>query len=200
MLHACNAVDGTGRERLGSGNRDNAKRFTQVIRDELDIFEHVGMPGIDLRATRFLYPNVKTQGSDGRTDIADVLYYVHRCAHGHGDHVEEGFELKPSPGNPGNHSMRFTPDAVQLPESAILGLVAIAVLAPENSEQRAWDASIPWVGGTLVVNKWWGRKSEFVALAEQRGHNQHKLDMTPPENVNAPLSEIVSDILKRTLG
>lgn len=27
-------------------------------------------------------------------DIADVLYHVHRCAHGHGDEVVDGFELK----------------------------------------------------------------------------------------------------------
>lgn len=200
MLHACNAVDGTGRERLGSGNRDNAKRFTQMIRDELEIFEHIGTPGIDLRATRFPYKNVKAQSSDGRPDIADVLYYMHRCAHGHGDEVEHGFELQPCDGGAGNHSMRFIPDAVSLPESAILGLVAIAVLAPENSGQHAWDASIPWAGGALVVNDWWGRRSDFLALVEQGGYNHYKLDLTPPENVNAPLSEIVNDILKRTTG
>lgn len=197
MLHACNAVDGTASKRFGS-KEPNAKRFTNIIREELLVFEHIGMPAIDLYRTRFPY-KMKKQSPDGRPDIADVLYYMHRCAHGHGDDVEEGFELQRCGGVAGNHSMRFTPDAVRLPESAILGLAAIAVLAPENADQRAWDASIPWVGGTLLVNDWWGRKTDFLALAEQDGYNQYKLDMTPPENVNAPLSEIVSSTLGRTL-
>ncbi|SIL81010.1 Uncharacterised protein [Mycobacteroides abscessus subsp. abscessus] len=198
MLHACNAVDGTASKRFGGVVPGNAKRFTQMIRDELDIFEHIGMPGIDLRATRFPYKNVKAQSSDGRPDIADVLYYMHRCAHGHGDEVERGFELQPCDGEAGNHSMRFIPDAVSLPESAILGLLAIAVLAPENSGQRAWDASIPWARGTLVVNVWWGRREDFLELAERGGYNRHKLDFTPADDPNGPLNEIVNGILKRT--
>ena len=51
MLHACNAVDGTGGKAfpaLGVG-----PRFKAMIRSNLDIFGAWASPGIDLGLTRF---------------------------------------------------------------------------------------------------------------------------------------------------
>ena len=51
MLHACNAVDGTGKKRyprLGV-----ATRFKRTMRDSIDIFRMVATPGFDITQTRF---------------------------------------------------------------------------------------------------------------------------------------------------
>lgn len=51
MLHACNAVDETGRKRyptLGVGTR-----FRTALRDSLDIYGVMATPGVDLEKTRF---------------------------------------------------------------------------------------------------------------------------------------------------
>lgn len=199
MLHACNAVDGTARARRGArDNRANAERFKGIIREEIDILEIIGMPGIDLRASRFPYSAV-VSASRPQPDIADVLYHVHRCAHGHGDDVTAGFDLEQSNHAPGNHTMHFDSDAVRLPASSVLGLVAIAVLAPENGSERAWDAAIPWQGGELVINDWWGRGADFRTTVERSGLNRYKLDFTPPADTNAPLGEIIDEVLRRSL-
>jgi|KBSSwiStaDraftv2_1062776.scaffolds.fasta_scaffold427817_2 hypothetical protein len=200
-LFGCNAIDGTGRRRYGTGTPSVAKRFIQTIRDDLDIFETVGMPGIDLRTSRFPYDGVKSQPVGEKPDIADVLYYVHRCAHGHGDEVQEGFELMTDGPVPGNHSMHFSNDGVRLPGSTVLGLVAVAVLAPENVNERAGDVAIPWMGGTLVVDEWWGRGDDFRELVVSGGFNYYKLHVTPPDDAeNTPLSEIADRMVRAIQG
>lgn len=202
MLFACNAVDGTARVRASSDNyRGNAERFKAVIREEIDILEVVGLPGVDLRASRFPYPAVVSERRP-LPDIADVLYHVHRCAHGHGHghghDVVAGFELQLSDLSTGNHTMHFGSAAVQLPQSVILGLVAIAVLAPENESEQAWDAVIPWLGGDLAANDWWARGEDFRRFVDQGAHNRFKLNLTPLEDPSTPLDTIVEKILRQS--
>ena len=92
MVHACNAVDGTAKKRypqLGV-----ATRFKRAIRDSLDIFRAMAAPGIDFDQSRFPIA-VKSDLPDGRPDVADVLYGIHRWVHGHEDELPDGFELTP---------------------------------------------------------------------------------------------------------
>lgn len=61
MLHACNAVDGTARKRYPTEG-SNA-RFTRLLRENYAIFGPMGVPGIDLAATRW---PVKVEGRKRR--------------------------------------------------------------------------------------------------------------------------------------
>ena len=91
MLHACNAIDGTARKvyhALGS----NA-RFTRLLRDNYAILGPMGMPGIDLVETRFPAAVERPKAPGGRPDLADVIYGIHRCSHGHGEELPGAFEL-----------------------------------------------------------------------------------------------------------
>lgn len=91
MLHACNAIDGTAKKAYP--NVGNNERFTRLLRDNYSILGPMGAPGIDLVEIRFPVTLKNPKAPGGKPDIADVIYGVHRCTHGHGDEIPDGFEL-----------------------------------------------------------------------------------------------------------
>src|SRR5207249_1841304 len=91
MLHACNAVDGTAKKLYPT--LGNSERFTRALRENYGILGPMGAPGIDLVATRFPVTVRRPWAVGGTPDIADVIYGIHRCTHGHGDELPSGFEL-----------------------------------------------------------------------------------------------------------
>jgi hypothetical protein len=173
MQHACSAVDGTGNKRypqLGV-----AGRFKQTVRDSLDVFRVMTQPGIDFDQTRFPVA-VKSDLEDGRPDIADVLYAVHRCSRGHTDELPKGFELTPAgPRAAGVHIWRT--GKIQLPAAAVIGLLAIAVLAPENKGQDIPDGyTLSWNQHVLQINGWWGWQDHFREIISASQFPQNTLD------------------------
>jgi hypothetical protein len=158
MVHACNAVDGTAKKRypqLGV-----ASRFKRTIRDSLDIFRVMTAPAIDFDQARFPIA-VKSDLPDSRPDIADVLYGIHRWGHGHDDELPQGFDLTPpGPRVPGMHIWRD--GKIQLPASAVIGLLAIAVFAPENKGEVIPDGyQLSWGEHNFHIGIWWGWQDHF---------------------------------------
>ena len=98
MLHACNAIDGTARK-LFPTEGSNA-RFTRLLRENYGILGPMGMPGIALAETRFPIKVERPKAAGGRPDVADVIYGIHRCTHGHGEALPDGFELLPDAAGP----------------------------------------------------------------------------------------------------
>ena len=166
MLHACNAVDGTAKKvhpALGS----NA-RFTTLLRENYGILGPMGIPGINLVETRFPVRVSRPTGPGGRPDIADVIYGIHRCTHGHGDELPDGFALLPDAAGPPRQTRMLTRSGtVSLSDRVIFGLLAVAVLSPFNVDQRVPDGYFLTYGATvkMVINDWWGRAAEFAAVA-----------------------------------
>jgi hypothetical protein len=162
MLHACNAVDGTAKKihsNLGVGGR-----FTKLLRDNYFILGPMGMPGIDLDKTRFPVSVTKPNSIDGKPDLADVIYSIHRCTHGHGDELPDGFELLPDSSGPlGQTRVKVSRGKIQLSDRIVFGLVAVCVLADVNSDQIVPDGYHLTYGasGPLMINDWWGRSNEF---------------------------------------
>lgn len=116
---------------------------------------------------------------DGKPDIADVLYGIHRCAHGHGDELPDGFELLPDAAGPPRYTrMVIEKGKVRLSDRAIFGLLAVAVLSPANQDQTVPDGYHLTFGGKVVlaINEWWGRAAEFASIAAQEPLPQVKLD------------------------
>lgn len=158
MVDACNAVDATGRKRypqLGI-----ATRFKRTIRESLDIFQAMAAPGIDFDRSRFPIA-VKSDLSDSRPDIADVLFGIHRRNHGHDDDLPNGFELTPHGPRPqGVHIWRN--GKIQLPASTVIGLLAIAVFAPENKgEAIPGGYQLSWYQHVFHICLWWGWQDHF---------------------------------------
>jgi hypothetical protein len=166
MLHACNAVDGTGKKRydkFGVG-----ARFKKTIRDSLDLFAAFGgIAQIDPARTRFPIP-VKSDLPDRRPDVADILYGIHRCTHGHGDELPAGFELTPY--NSEYTTILIEEGKINLPTRIIVGLLAVAVFAPENKGQPIPDGyHLKWHTHTFMINQWWGRHDlvrDIIATVE----------------------------------
>jgi hypothetical protein len=166
-LHACNAIDGTAKKMhpaLGS-----KARFTKLLRDHYSILGPMSLPGIDLTETRFPVCVKRPTAPGGQPDMADVLYGIHRCTHGHGDELPGGFELIPDA-----RSGRITrtiamKGAVRFSDRLIFGLVAIAVLSPVNVGQKAAEGSFLTYSThsgyvKLSINEWWGRIADFLTI------------------------------------
>ena len=158
ILHACNAVDAIGNARyprLGV-----ATQYKRTLRDSLDIFGAMTAQGIDWDKTRFPIA-VESDLPDKRPDIADVLYGIHRRGHGHKDELPNGFELTPpGPRASGVHIWRD--GKIELPASAVIGMLAIAVFAPESKgEVIPHGYQISWFQRVFHVSDWWGWQDHF---------------------------------------
>jgi hypothetical protein len=183
MLHACNAVDGTAKKvHPHLGNRD---RFTRLLRENYAILGPMGVPGINVEETRFASSGVPP---DQWPDLADIVYKIHRCAHGHGDELPSGYELIPDVGTDVPNQLlrtRYEPglDRVRLSDRIIFGLVAVAVFSPVNVGQRVPDSYALTYGPPhteMVINEWWGRASDFQAIVASSAYTPRiKFDFSP---------------------
>jgi hypothetical protein len=140
-----------------------------------------GAPGIDLAETRFPVNVERPKAAGGKPDIADVIYGIHRCAHGHGDELPDGFELiQNAAGAKRLTHMYIERGKVRLSDRIIFGLLAIAVLSPANKGQKVPAAYHLTFGASekLVINDWWGRADDFPAIAARDPTPLVKLDFT----------------------
>ena len=118
MLHACNAVDGTAKKVYP--NMGSNARFTKLLRDNYFILGPMGAPGINLEMTRWPVTVQRPKAAGGKPDIADVIYGIHRCSHGHGDDLPDGFELLPdASGPPRQTRMQIAKGKVRLSDRVI---------------------------------------------------------------------------------
>ncbi|WP_081877986.1 hypothetical protein [Nocardia brasiliensis] len=179
MLHACNAVDGTGKKRYPA--LGVAARFKQMVRDNLEILNMIGIPGVDLAKTRFPIA-VESHLPDKRPDIADVIYGIHRCCHGHGEDLPDGFELTPPGGgtdDPRLSILEADEGELRLPAFTALGLVAIAVFAPENKGQQIPAGYyLSLFDRTFTIVDWWGWGDHFLEIASTFNLVRVEMDWT----------------------
>lgn len=178
MLHACNAIDGTAKKVYSSISGSNA-RFTQLLRDNYSILGPMGMPGIDLAETRFPVKVERPKASGGKPDLADVIYGIHRCSHGHGDELPGGFELIHDAANQSRLTrIEVVNGAIRLSDRIIFGLITVAVLSPANKGQMVPDGYYLTFGNApkLIINEWWGRAADFAAVAATERMPLVKLD------------------------
>jgi hypothetical protein len=177
MLHACNAVDGTARKLYPTLSRN--ERFKRVLRENYAILGPMGAPGNDLHETRFPINITKPKTPGEKPDIADIIYGIHRCSHGHGDELPDGFSLiKDTTGPKRLTRMRVEQGKVHLSDRIIFGLLAVAVLSRTNKDQSVPDGYYLTFGDSakLPINDWWGRAADFPSIIAQYPIPQVTLD------------------------
>jgi hypothetical protein len=166
MLHACNAVDGTAYKLYPPPVGSNA-RFTRLLRENYEILGPMGLPGINLADTRWPVKVERPKASGGLPDIADVIYGVHRCTHGHGGELPDGFSLWPDAAGPETLTRSSAERGkLRLSDRVIFGLLAVAVFSAANLGQIVPDGyHLTFAGTVLPINQWWGRAADFIELA-----------------------------------
>jgi hypothetical protein len=165
MLHACNAVDGTAGKEYPSLR--NKARFTRFIRVNYPIFGPMAAPGMNIVDTRWPVPINNPTADGGKPDLADVIYSVHRCTHGHGDELPDGFELMPdAAGPPERTSFLVTDGKVMLSDRTLFGMIAICVVSDSNMNKAVPDGYSLAFGAShkLLINEWWGREADLLTL------------------------------------
>lgn len=175
MWHACEALDETARKRYPT--LGVAARFKRTVRDDLDIFTALTAPDIDFYNSRFPVP-VQTDTADGRPDIADLLFGMHRYLHGHETELPAGAEVTPH--MDGVPMFHISEGRLQLRASAVLGLLGIAVFAPENrGEQIPGSYQLGWQQHVFHVCGWWGWQDHFREILRSSPIPQYALDFGP---------------------
>ena len=175
MLHACNAVDGTAKKmypNLGVGDR-----FRKLLRDNYTGILEPMAPGVNLEKTVFPISISGASGPGGHPDVADILYKIHRCSHGHGDAIPAGYELIPdTTTEPPRTTMEPGLGAngegmLRLSDRIMYGMAAVALLTPVNVGQvLQGSVHLTWtsIASDIHVrldNGWWGRAADFAAIA-----------------------------------
>ena len=185
MMRASNAVDATAKKRYpGVGV---ATRFRRTIRDSLDIFASMASPGIDFTQTRFPIA-VKSDLDDGRPDIADVLFGIHRWIHGHDEDLPNGYALTPHGPRPATIHL-WRNGKIQLPASAAIGLLAVAVFAPENKGEAIPDGyHLSWNQHEFRICLWWGWQDHYREAVSTARMSTEALDFSEFWGAWAPIA------------
>ncbi len=169
MMHACNAVDGTSRK-LFPEMRKAGLRFTRVLRDNYQILGPLGMPGVNLETTRWPVAVKGARAEEELPDLADLIYGIHRCTHGHGDDLPDGFQLIREANSGSNIvTTEIRSGTVRLSDCAIFAMLAIAVTSPINSRLRVPDGFyLSYRNQRYLINEWWGRRDDFLLVIQDQ--------------------------------
>ena len=176
MLHACNAVDGTARKvypALGVG-----ARFKKLLRENyVGILEPMMVPGVNLAETVFPVSISGASGPGGRPDVADILYVIHRCHHGHGKSNPAGrvgTDTRHHHRAPAHHHGLRGPErgmdsSPQRPEHLRPGRRGTPVTGqrrpgPAGQPHRPGLLDSPPISHVRLDNGWWGRADDFAAI------------------------------------
>lgn len=175
MWHACEALDETARKRYP--NLGAATRFKWTVRDGMDIFTAMTAPDIDFANSR--YPvEVQTDETDARPDMADLLYAVNRYLHDESDAIRGGCEITPHA--MGVPTFNISDGHLELRASAALGLLGIAVFAPENrGEEIPGTYQLTWQQFIFHICGWWGWQDHFREIISLSPIAAFPLDFGP---------------------
>jgi hypothetical protein len=161
FLHALVAVDGTAAKTL-PGVASQRNRFVTLLDQHLWLIEPMLALGINLETTKFSWIRLKNRESR----FSEVVYEVFRCNLAHGS---------PMPGGSGltvrfSHDARratLGPDSIELPDTVLFAMLAVAVFAPVNSEQRIGSPYfLSHAAREFVVDEWWGREADVRSYFE----------------------------------
>lgn len=184
LWHATAALAATADKRYPALPR--AAQFKRTIRDDVDIFGAMAAPDIDLVNSRFPVP-IATDSPDGRPDIADVLFAVHRYLHGQPEEMPAGCEVV-APAQ-GVSMFEIARGRLWLRASAVLGLLAIAVFAAENTgEAIPGNYQLGWQQHTFHVSGWWGWQAHFRDIVARAGIPLYALDFAEEWDTWGPVA------------
>lgn len=183
LWHATAALNKTADKRYPA--LEEGAAFRQALRDDVDIFAALAAADIDLVGSRFPLP-VPSDQSDGRPDIADVMYAVHRYLHVDEIEMPAGCQVVPPTEDVSMFSIAN--GRLWLRASAALGLLAVAVFAPENEGQPIPESYfLSWRNYDFLVSDSWGQRERFRELMATAPIEKYTLDFGDSWDAWAPV-------------
>jgi len=175
VAHACDAVAETGRKRYPELGEE--AQFTRTLRDGIDIFAALAAADIDFGSSR-LPVAVASDLPEGRPDIADVLYAVRRYLRGDTEAIPGGCDITPPVDTV--PMIHIYLGHLRLRASAALGMLAVAVLAPENrGETIPGSYNLGWRQHIFHLVGWWGWQDHFREILTTGPVDCQELDFGP---------------------
>lgn len=167
MLHVCNAIDGTA-QRI-SGKESTKTDFKNFICKNYDLIGAMtGTYSLDYENIAWPVAVRTPQGPGKTTSLADMIYHIHRCAHGHGVEIPKGFEFIPDIASNGDGtSFAIKKGAIGLSDRFIWALIATVVFEPANSglaDQELDEYFLTLGNKKYLINEWWGRLNDLPPL------------------------------------
>ena len=182
LWHATAALDETANKRYPW--LDAGTRFKRTLREDVDIFSAMTAPDIDFVNSRFPVP-APSDLADGRPDIADVLYAVHRYLHEDENVMPAGCEITAHAD--GVPMFEIAKGRLWLRGSAVLGLLGIAVFSAENKDEQIPDPyQLGWRQHIFHVCGWWGWQNHFREIVSRTAIQQYALDFADEWDAWAP--------------
>ena len=183
LWHATEAINKTADKRYPA--LDEAAAFRQTLRDDVDIFAAMAAGDIDLTNSRFPLP-IPSDQPDGRPDIADVMYAVHRYLHVDESEMPAGCQVVPPA--EGVSMFSIANGRLWLRATAAIGLLAVAVLAPENEGQPIPESYfLSFQNYDFLVSDSWGQREGFREVIASAAIPQYTLDFGVAWNAWAPV-------------
>lgn len=174
MLFACLAIDGTAKKAYPQISQVG-QRFRKFINDNIDIVELM-FGGINLVET--LFPFKDSKGKIG-VAFADIVYETFRCNLAHGNELLNGFgvTIQIADGHQA-FAVDMQNQSMTLPQSAIIGLGLICVLAPVNANQKIGNSAYRYWDrvNTYIVDDWWGKVDAARAVMDFKTPIRVKMD------------------------
>ena len=167
MLHICNAIDGTSQRKFGG--ESGKEKFKKFIREYYDyIGAMTGTYSLDYSNISWPITVKKPSGLNGKTDLADMIYGIHRCSHDHGVSVPDGFEFIADLGEKTETtSFNIQNGAIGLSDRFIWALIAIVVFEPVNLGLADPELSGYYIilgKEKFIINQWWGKLHDLPQL------------------------------------
>jgi hypothetical protein len=163
LSFALPAVEASAKKKFGAGGRTS---FLRLIRENYDVFHWFSGSFLDFGLLRF--PTLDPKLTDGRVvdrpDLAQVLYYLHRCSLAHGQELGENCSILPrKPDGSFDFQIDKVGNGVRLPEPIAWGLLASVVLEPINADPESRSGNFFTLGLApntyfLNVDLFWGAK------------------------------------------
>ena len=161
LLHALQAVDGTGKKLRPRAQ--TRTRIVATIEDYLWVIEPMAGLGFNLEA-----PLPLLQLAAGRPALfSEVIYEVFRTRLAHGDPFPDGVGIHVSMSPVHRHMRIGVGNQIQLPDTVIWALIAAVVFARVNADQRVgmegWFRYSTLDGvddREFEIDQWWGREDE----------------------------------------
>jgi hypothetical protein len=172
LLHACIAIDATSK-RLYPSERRVGRRYVECLRVYYWIIEPMMGAGLNLVETRF--SNIKLRNT-ASPDLAEIIYEIFRCSHGHGDEVPPNFCVLPSRGGFGSE-WGLGRDELHMPDRVVWALLAVSVFSKANRGEKTTGSYYLSLGDEqFLISEWWGREDEFRPIAARYNQTRVKLD------------------------